>query len=48
MLIFLTFRYTKAFEEWKQNRGNDVASAAPTRIMGGSVTEGTGRSKSGT
>ena len=47
MLIFLTFRYTKAFEEWKQTRGNDVASAAPTRIMG-SVTEGTGRSKSGT
>lgn len=48
MLIFLTFRYTKAFGEWKHKMASepDAASSALKTQGAQSPIEGTRRSKS--
>jgi len=48
MLIFLTFRFTRAFADWKQRAAADAeAGLSPSKAHGGqSPTEGTRRSKS--
>lgn len=48
MLIFLTFRYTKAFGEWKHKMASEPdANFSPLKTQGAqSPTEGTRRSKS--
>lgn len=48
MLIFLTFRFTKTFHEWKTRAASDVESQSPSRNVGGaaSQTQGTRRSQS--